>query len=316
MVQAGGVRLDGVGPWGRRAARQWLTLFQRVWSAKRTGRQRPRASALRFLAAQAARHAAAAWRNFASETMSESGELPRETLIDLYRVMVRIRAFEESVRRFHGGRQGAGLGSPLHRAGGGAGWLHVGAAARRLHRHLSQGPRALHRQGSPMDQLLGELLHRQGGLNQGRAGEPHLCDPATRNLGSTGIVGGSAPLAAGAALAAKLRGSGEASVSFFGDGALNQGVLFEVLNMAAIWSLPLVFVCEDNRYGEFTEGAKVTAGASYAVRGAMFGIPARMVDGMDVLAVRAAAAQALDRARSGQGPSFLVCEPTASPATM
>ena len=240
--------------------------------------------------------------------MSESGELPRETLIDLYRVMVRIRTFEESVRRFHVAGKAPGL---VHLCIGQeavpAGFMSVLrpddciAIYHRGHGHCIA-------KGSPMDQLLGELLHRQGGLNQGRAGEPHLCDPATRNLGSTGIVGGSAPLAAGAALAAKLRGSGEASVSFFGDGALNQGVLFEVLNMAAIWSLPLVFVCEDNRYGEFTEGAKVTAGASYADRGAMFGIPARMVDGMDVLAVRTAAAQALDRARSGQGPSFLVCE--------
>ena len=240
--------------------------------------------------------------------MNHSGEATREELIGLYRTMVRIRAFEEAVRRFHVAGKAPGL---VHLCTGQeavpTGFMSVLRAEdsiaiyHRGHGHCIA-------KGSSMEALLGELLHRQGGLNQGRAGEPHLCDPATRNLGSTGIVGGSVPLAAGAALAAKLRGAEEASVSFFGDGALNQGVLFEVLNMAAIWSLPLVFVCEDNRYGEFTEGAKVTAGARYADRGAMFGIPASQVDGMDVLAVRRAAAEALDRARSGGGPSFLVCE--------
>ena len=142
----------------------------------------------------------------------------------------------------------------------------------------------------------------------GRAGEAHLCDAATNNLGSSGIVGGTIPIATGAALAAKLSGSKQIVVSFFGDGVLNQGVMFEALNMAAIWSLPIVYVCENNRYGEFTESVTVTAGDKYIDRGAVFGIPSEDVDGMDVLAVHEAVSRAVARARKGDGPSFLVCE--------
>ena len=114
-------------------------------------------------------------------------------------------------------------------------------------------------------------------------------------------------LAAGAALSAKRRGRGEVAVCFFGDGALNQGLLFEVMNMAAIWHLPVLFVCENNGYGEFTAIEDVTAGGDPIGRGEVFNIPSEVVDGMDVLAVREAAARAIERARAGSGPSFLVC---------
>ena len=231
-----------------------------------------------------------------------------EEYVDLYRTMVRIRAFEETVRRYHIAGKAPGL---VHLCTGQeavpAGFISVLrpddfiTIYHRGHGHCIA-------KGLSMEALLGELLHRRGGLNLGRAGEPHLCDPATNNIGSTGIVGGSVPLAAGAALAAQLRGTDQVSVSFFGDGVLNQGVMFEVLNMAAIWSLPVVFVCEDNRYGEFTESATVTAGERYQDRGAVFGIPSDTLDGMDVVAVREAAEQAVGRARRGKGPSFLVFE--------
>ena len=155
-----------------------------------------------------------------------------------------------------------------------------------------------------MSALMGEMLHRREGLNLGRAGEPHLCDPATNNIGSTGIVGGSVPLCVGSALASKLRGVDTVSVAFFGDGVLNQGVMFEVFNMAAIWSLPVIFVCEDNKYGEFTEGASVTAGESYTDRGAVFGIPSRIVDGMDVLEVRSGGATCRRTSPQRRRPEF------------
>ena len=135
----------------------------------------------------------------------------------------------------------------------------------------------------------------------------HIFDAANGNLGTTGIVGGGIPLAAGAALSAKRRGRRQVAVAFFGDGALNQGLLFEVMNMAAIWRLPVLFVCENNGFGEFTAIEDVTAGPDPIARGLAFGIPSETVDGMDVLAVRAAAQRALERARDGGGPSFLVC---------
>jgi pyruvate dehydrogenase E1 component alpha subunit len=136
----------------------------------------------------------------------------------------------------------------------------------------------------------------------------HILDPKVNNLGTNGIVGGSVPLATGAALSAKLQGTDRVAVCFFGDGVLNQGILFESMNMAAIWSLPVIYICEDNRYGEFTESSTVTAGENYTDRAATFGIPTEEVDGMNVLAVRAAVKKAVDRARAGEGPGFLVCE--------
>lgn len=228
--------------------------------------------------------------------------------VDLYRTMVRIRYFEEAVRRYHLAGKAPGL---VH-LGIGQEAIPVGFMStlrpedyitiyHRAHGHCIA-------KGSSLEALMGELLHRRDGLNLGRAGEPHLNDASTNNIGSTGIVGGSVPLAVGAAFSAKLRGTDQVSVSFFGDGVLNQGVLFEVLNMASIWSLPIVFVCEDNRYGEFTEGYTVTAGDSYMDRGEVFNIPSKMVDGMDVLAICREAEEAVARARAGDGPSFLVCE--------
>ena len=243
-----------------------------------------------------------------SSDVNASGGLAPDELRGLYATMYRIRVFEEAVRRFHVGGKAPGL---VHLCTGQEAVPTGFISTLRADDYITiyhRGHGHCIAKGTAMDALLGELLHRRDGLNLGRAGEPHLCDAATNNIGSTGIVGGSVPLAVGAGLAAKLRKSDQVSISFFGDGVLNQGVLFEVLNMAAIWSLPVVFVCEDNRYGEFTASSTVTAGKSYTDRGAMFGIPSEKVDGMDVLAVRQAAQRAVDRARAGEGPSFLVCE--------
>jgi acetoin:2,6-dichlorophenolindophenol oxidoreductase subunit alpha len=154
---------------------------------------------------------------------------------------------------------------------------------------------------------MAEIMGRRSGYGLGRGGSLHVFDATNGNLGTNGIVGGGIPLAAGAGLSAKRCGRGDVSVCFFGDGALNQGLLFEVMNMAAIWRLPVIFVCENNGYGEFTASEDVTAGGDPRARGAVFGIPSDTVDGMDVVRVRAAADQAVARARNGGGPSFLIC---------
>jgi pyruvate dehydrogenase E1 component alpha subunit len=161
--------------------------------------------------------------------------------------------------------------------------------------------------GADIGRMMAEVMGRRTGYGLGRGGTLHIFDAANGNLGTNGIVGGGIPLAAGAALSAKRRSRGEVAVCFFGDGALNQGLLFEVMNMAAIWQLPVLFVCENNGFGEFTAIEDVTAGPDPIARGLAFGIPSETVDGMDVLAVRAAARCAVDRARNGNGPSFLVC---------
>jgi pyruvate dehydrogenase E1 component alpha subunit len=135
----------------------------------------------------------------------------------------------------------------------------------------------------------------------------HVFDPANGNFGTNGIVGGGIPLALGAALAARNQQSDRIAVAYFGDGALNQGLVPECMNMASIWSLPVVFVCENNGFGEFTALEDVTAGKSLIARGEVLDIPSWEVDGMDVLAVQDAFSRALERARAGQGPSFLVC---------
>jgi len=232
--------------------------------------------------------------------------LTKDKLLEFYRGMVTIRAFEEEVRKMHN----AGLAPGLVHLYSGQEAVGVGACAalnsddyiashHRGHGHCIA-------KGSELDRLFAEIIGRRSGYGMGRGGSMHIYDPATFNLGTNGIVGGSVPLATGAALSAKLRGTGQVAVSFFGDGVLNQGILFESLNMAALWSLPVVFVCENNGYGEFTEIDDVTAGRPYAKRGEAFDIPSEKADGMDVLAVHEAVSKAVTRARNGDGPSFLI----------
>jgi pyruvate dehydrogenase E1 component alpha subunit len=134
----------------------------------------------------------------------------------------------------------------------------------------------------------------------------HIADHENGNLGANAIVGGSAGIATGAAFSAKARGTDHVAVCFFGEGALGQGVLYEVMNMASLWKLPVVYVCENNLYSEYTHYSETTAG-EVAARPAAFGIPVEEVDGQDVRAVYSAARRAVERARSGEGPSFLLC---------
>jgi TPP-dependent pyruvate/acetoin dehydrogenase alpha subunit len=161
--------------------------------------------------------------------------------------------------------------------------------------------------GAQPDRMLAELLGKVDGYCRGKGGSMHIADPATGNLGANAIVGGSLAIAAGAALSATLRHTDAVAVAFFGDGAANQGLLLESMNLASIWKLPVIYVCENNQYGEYSRVEHVTAGR-LAQRGEALDIPSVTVDGMDVLQVTHAARLAVERARTGQGPGFLVCQ--------
>jgi pyruvate dehydrogenase E1 component alpha subunit len=152
-----------------------------------------------------------------------------------------------------------------------------------------------------------ELLGKEEGYCRGKGGSMHIADHANGNLGANAIVGGSAGIATGAAFSAKALGSDRVSVCFFGEGALGQGLLYEVMNMAALWKLPVIYVCENNLYNEYTSFEDVTAG-SITARAEAFGIPSQVVDGQDVFAVYEAAAAAVERGRRGEGPSFVECK--------
>ncbi len=226
----------------------------------------------------------------------------------LYGEMVKIRAFEEQVRRF----SRAGLVPGLAHLYSGQEAVAVGVSAALRAGDLIASHHRGHghclARGADPERLMAEILGRAAGYSRGRGGSMHIFDPANGNLGTNGIVVVGVPLATGAALTQKTLGKTGIGVSFFGDGAMNQGIVAECMNIAAIWSLPVIYVCENNHYGEFTRTDEVTAGTSIAARGEVFDIPSREIDGMDVLAVRKAARAAVKRARAGGGPSFLVCD--------
>ncbi len=160
--------------------------------------------------------------------------------------------------------------------------------------------------GAAPDRMFAELLGKEAGYCRGKGGSMHIADPATGNLGANAIVGGSAGIATGAAFSAKHLGTGQVAVCFFGEGALGQGVLYEVMNLASLWKLPVIYVCENNLYNEYTHFSETTAGDILA-RGKAFGITSESVDGQDVRAVHAVAAKLIGSARQGDGPAFLLC---------
>jgi len=160
--------------------------------------------------------------------------------------------------------------------------------------------------GASPDRMFAELLGKEAGYCKGKGGSMHIADPATGNLGANAIVCGSAGIATGAAFSAQRLGTGAVSVCFFGEGALGQGVLYEVMNLAQIFKLPVIYVCENNLYTEYTHFSETTAG-DILTRAGAFGLEAAEVDGQDVRAVHAAARRWVDRGRRGGGPSFLLC---------
>jgi len=160
--------------------------------------------------------------------------------------------------------------------------------------------------GAAPDRMFAELLGKEAGYCRGKGGSMHIADPATGNLGANAIVGGSTGIATGAAFTAKHMKTGQVAVCFFGEGALGQGVLYEVMNLAALWTLPVIYACENNLYNEYTHYSETTAG-DILDRGRAFGVPAESVDGQDVRAVHATASKLVERARRGDGPALLVC---------
>jgi TPP-dependent pyruvate/acetoin dehydrogenase alpha subunit len=159
--------------------------------------------------------------------------------------------------------------------------------------------------GANFKQMFCELLGKDEGYCHGKGGSMHIADQANGNLGANAIVGGSAGIATGAALTAKLLGTGDVAVCFFGDGALGQGLLYECMNMAALWDLPVIYACENNLYGEYTHVSEMAAGALMD-RASAFGIEGHEVDGQDVLAVNELSHQLVARSRNGEGPFFIL----------
>jgi TPP-dependent pyruvate/acetoin dehydrogenase alpha subunit len=159
--------------------------------------------------------------------------------------------------------------------------------------------------GADLEQMMAELLAKETGYCRGRGGSMHIADVATGNLGANGIVAGGIPIAAGAGLAYRLQGIDRAVLSFFGDGATNEGAFHEAVNLAAIWKLPVIFVCENNKYGMSFSTEKSMAVGTIAERSAAYGLPGVTVDGNDVEAVNEAVATAITRARAGEGPTLV-----------
>lgn len=155
------------------------------------------------------------------------------------------------------------------------------------------------------NKMMAEVLGKAGGYCNGKGGSMHIADVAHGNLGATGIVGGNIPVAVGAALAQKMMNTGKVVLCFFGDGATNTGNFHEALNMASIWDLPVVFIVENNKYAMSVPWAKTSKLPDAAARAVAYGIPGEVCDGMDVLSVRSTVAKAVDRARSGEGPSLV-----------
>ena len=229
-----------------------------------------------------------------------------EKWLRMYRGMQMIRLFEEQVNDLYTRAVMPGLAH-----------LYIGEEAVAVGiceaLHLDDYITSTHRghghclaKGAAPDRMFAELLGKEAGYCRGKGGSMHIADPASGNLGANAIVGGSAGIATGAAFSAKYRGTKQVAVCFFGEGALGQGLLYESMNLARLWNLPVMYVCENNMYNEYTHYSETTAGEILA-RPAAFGIPGESVDGQDIRGVHAAASRFIEQARAGNGPSFLLC---------
>ena len=230
-----------------------------------------------------------------------------EQHLHMYRQMAKIRAFEEQVNELYKGAKMPGL-AHLY-VGEEAVAVGVCEALRRddVITSTHRGHSHCLAKGATVDRMFAELLGKEAGYCRGKGGSMHIADQDSGNLGANAIVGGSAGIATGAALSAKMRGTDQVAVCFFGDGALGQGLLYETMNMASLWALPVIYVCENNLYGEYTPGNETIAGEILA-RPRAVGIHAESVDGQDVQAVFATMRRLVERARRGEGPAFLECK--------
>lgn len=235
-------------------------------------------------------------------------ELGEEDLVELYATMVRVREFEDRVHRSFL----AGLVHGTTHLCQGQEAVSAGVTkALRADDYLSytyRGHGHCVARGMSLEGMFAELFGRATGVSHGLGGSMHMTDVERGLIGSFGIVGAGLPFAVGAGLSAKLRGAGQVSVTFFGDGAANIGAFHESLNLAAVWALPVLFVCENNLYGEYTRIDLSTPLEDLARRAEAYAMPGVIVDGNDVLAVYDAAGEAVERARAGGGPAFLECK--------
>jgi acetoin:2,6-dichlorophenolindophenol oxidoreductase subunit alpha len=233
------------------------------------------------------------------------GEYTSDFCVEAYRRLVRIRVFEETAAQ-------------LYRAGELPGFLHLSvgqeavAAGVCLHLGPTDVIASTHRghgdviaKGAQLAPMMAELYARETGYCRGKGGSMHIADLDLGILGANGIVGGGIPIVAGAGLTFKMRGDRRVAVAFFGDGASNTGSFHEALNLAAVWQLPCVFVCENNEYAESTPRRVHQRVKDVAARAAAFDMPGESVDGMDLFAVYEAAGAAVARARDGGGPTLL-----------
>ncbi len=227
----------------------------------------------------------------------------RKDWLHMYEQMLKIRLFEEHVNQLYLTARMPGL-AHLY-IGEEAIAVGVCQALRREDYITSthRGHGHCLAKGASVDRMFAELP----GYCHGKGGSMHIADQDTGNLGANAIVGGSAGLATGSAMSSKMLKNNRVTVCFFGDGALGQGSLYEVMNIASLWKLPIIYVCENNMYNEYTHYSETTAG-EIATRAQAFGIPTEQVDGQDVRVVFATASRMVDRARSGEGPSFLLCD--------
>ena len=225
----------------------------------------------------------------------------------MYRQMVRIRTFEDSANQLYLSAKMPGL---THMYSG------EEAVAVGICEALTDDDRitSTHRghghcvaKGAEFKEMFRELLGKAEGYCRGKGGSMHIADQSHGNLGANAIVGGSMGIATGSALRAKLLGQNDVTVCFFGDGATAQGLLYEVMNMAALWKLPVIYACENNGYSEYTRTEEIAAG-SITARAEAFGIEAFKVDGQDVLAVNELTQKLVARCRKGEGPFFVELE--------
>ncbi len=239
-------------------------------------------------------------------TGADYGAVDREQWLHMYEQMVKIRQFEENANELY-----------LRRIMPGLTHLYIGEEAVAVGVCEALRPddyiTSTHRghghclaKGASLDRMFAELLGKEAGYCRGKGGSMHIADQDTGNLGANAIVGGSAGIATGAGLSIKLRGSDQVSVCFFGDGALGQGLIYESMNMAQLWKLPVIYVCENNQYNEYTHNSETAAGALRG-RGDAFGLHTVEVDGQDVRAVYTTMLRLVERARRGEGPAFLLC---------
>src|ERR1700726_1665194 len=235
-------------------------------------------------------------------------DLGKDLLLDMYRSMTRIRLFETKVRDLATASEIPGF---VHVSiGEEASATGVCAAMRKTDRITSthRGHGHLIAKGGHLKEMMGEIYGKRTGYCKGKGGWMHMVDFSLGILGANGIVGAGLPIATGSALAAVITGRDAVTACFFGDGASNEGPFHESLNLAAVWKLPVVFVCENNGFGEFTPMQTVTSVKDIAVRAKAYDIPGHIVDGNDVMEVYGYASEAVARARAGEGPTLLECK--------